>query len=141
MIIALSNIENKIIILFPREFDALLYEYHTLKYMSDIDKDCSLKTIRLHKDSGIGISSLKTWTWKGRVDAAVSQMMRSGEVDYVSKKWIGKGSCKSSNAFYAIDILKLKELFVILSISILIASFILVIEIAWKKIALKWNSK
>ena len=107
--------------------------------MSDIDKDCSLKTIRLHKDSGIGISSLRAWTWKGRVDAAVSQMMRSGEVEYVIKKWIGKGSCKSNSAFYAIDILKLKDLFVILSISILIASFILVIEIAWKKTALKWN--
>ena len=109
--------------------------------MSDNDKDCSLKTIRLHKDSGVSIASLRGWTWKRRVDTAVSHMMQSGEVDYVLQKWIGKGSCKSSKTFYAIDILKLKNLFVILSISVLIASFILVIEVLWKKVVLKCNNK
>ena len=126
---------------FQREFDAILYEYHTLKYFTDIDKDCTLKTVLLQKDTGVAISALKSWTWKRRIDAAISYMVESGEADYLIKRWFGQESCKSSNAFYAIDILKLKELFVILSISILIASFILVIEIAWKKIALKWNSK
>ena len=97
--------------------------------------------MRLQKDTSIGIVALKSWTWKRRVNAALSFMVESGEVDYFIKRWFGKESCKSSNTFYAIDILKLKHLFVILTISIFIASFILVIEIAWKKIALQWNRK
>ena len=109
--------------------------------MTDIDKDCSLKTVATHKGNSIGIAALKSSTWKRRIDAAISFMVESGKVDYLIRKWFGKGSCKQSNTFYAIDILKLKSLFVILSISTLVASFILVIEIVCKKIALKWNRK
>ena len=119
----------------------LLFEYHTLRYMTDIDKDCSLKTVATHKDNSIGVAALKSSTWKRRIEAAISYMVESGKADHLIRKWFGNGSCKSSNTFHAIDILKLKNLFVILCISILIASSTLVIEIAWKKCALKWNRK
>ena len=88
----------------------------------------------LQIDTGIGIAVAKSTTWKRRVDAAVSYMIESGEVDYFIKRWFGQESCKSSNAFYAIDILKLKDLLVVLSISIVVASFVLVIELAWERL-------
>ena len=85
-------------------------------------------------DTGIGVAVAKSRRWKRRVNAAVSYMIESGEADHFIKSWFGQESCKSSNAFYAIDILKLKDLLVILSISILVASFILMIELAWERL-------
>ena len=117
----------------------MLYDYHTLKYMADIDKDCSLKKVQLNIQNAICIASRKSWTWKKRIDTTISHMVESGEIDYLFKKWFGKGSCVPKNTFYAIDILKLDNLFVILGVSVPIALFILLIELIWKKVHRIWR--
>ena len=65
---------------------------------------------------------------------AVSNIIESGEVDHLNAKWFGKGSCTGKNTFYAIDIMKLEGLFVILSVSVLIATVVVAIEVIWSHV-------
>ena len=113
----------------------MLYDYHTLKYITDVDKDCSLKTVQLHTSTVICVTSRKSWTWKRRIDTTISHMVESGEVDHLHTKWFGKGSCTAKNNFYSLDIVQLKDLFIILGISAVISTFILLIEVIWSYIS------
>ena len=61
-------------------------------------------------------------------------MVESGEVDHLTTEWFGTGSCTAKNNFYAIDIVQLKDLFIILGSSVLISSFILLVEVIWSNI-------
>ena len=90
--------------------------------------------VRLEIALGIGFATRKSWTWKRRVDRASIDLIASGEADYAINKWFGQESCKAKNTFHAIDIVKLKYLFLIVAASILIVSVILVIEMYWSRI-------
>ena len=123
-----------------REFDVFIYDYRTLTYIASNDKDCSLKTVKLSKIISYTIASRKSWTWKRRVDTAVSHIIDSGEVDHLNTEWFGKGSCKGKNTFYSIDIVKLLGLFVILSVSVLTAAVVMAIEFIWSHCSVTYES-
>ena len=61
-------------------------------------------------------------------------MVQSGEADFLIYKWFGRKTCKTKSPFYSIDIVRLKDLFIILAVSILIAAFLLLIEVKCYKI-------
>ena len=104
-----------------------------LKYFRDIDKDCSMKAVQLEITLGIGLTSRKSWTWNSKLDTAVISMVESGEADSLINKWFNQKSCKAKKNFYAIDVLKLKDLFTVLGVSACVSLFILFIEVIWKK--------
>ena len=68
------------------------------------------------------------------MDTTVMHMVESGEADYLIKKWFPQHECKAKKTFYSLDILRLKDLFIILVVSILVATFLLFIEIIWHKL-------
>ena len=112
----------------------LLYDIHSLHYMTTTDKDCSLKAVRVNIDSGIGIASFKSSTWKRRFDTAVMSIVHSGEADYKRSKWFDPPGCITKTKFYSLSLNRLKDLFIILGATILIGFFLLLLEISWVRL-------
>lgn len=105
-----------------------------MKYEATLDKDCLLKVISVQKDSAVGVASHKSWTWKRRMDTAVTNIVQSGEADRLRSKWFSKDSCEAKSIVYAIDIIRFKDLFIILSFSMLLCLLLLLLEIVWNKL-------
>ena len=68
---------------------------------------------------GVGITMRKKFTWKKKFNAAVVDIVNSGLVDDLSKKWFRSQKCTRSNTFSSLDAKMISSIFVWLSIGIL----------------------
>ena len=97
-----------------------MFDFLTLTHQVSIDHGCSARIIRVpNYNAPIGLVFRKNSTWKNRWNTAVTDMVATGEADFVVNKWFQKTNCKKTNTFYALDIQRMKGIFILLACAIL----------------------
>ncbi|XP_065051648.1 uncharacterized protein LOC135681232 isoform X2 [Rhopilema esculentum] len=110
------SLDECVLKLREREIDLVMSEQPTLRYYASIDHSCSLKVIELKdRDLAVAVVARKNWSWRRRINTAINDIVASGNADYIYAKWFGKAPCKRTNTFFSLDIMRLKDLFVLLA--------------------------
>ena len=104
-----------------RKIDLFIFDYMTMQHQVSLDHTCSARVIRVEGIGyGFGIIFRKNWSWKKRINTAVTHMINGGEVDHFTSKWFSKSQCKKASTFYSLDINRMKDIFILLGITVLV---------------------
>ena len=94
------------------DFDALAYE-------ASHDKNCTMQAMPLkEKELGFAVSYNNKSTWKRRLNMGAMDLAHSGKADSLAKKWFTSSQCIHASSFSALDVTRMKALFIWLSAGI-----------------------
>ena len=86
-----------------REIDLVVQDGPTSRHLASIDQSCSLKVFEKlpDHDLAMGIIARKNWSWRRRINTAITYMTLSGEIDYLIGKWFRHTPCKKATTYLA----------------------------------------
>ena len=86
-----------------------------------------------NKELGLAVSYNNKSTWSRRLDVGAMDLSHSGKADLIAKKWFTSLKCTHASNFSALDVSRMKTLFVGLAVGIFGCLGILVISVWVRK--------
>ena len=104
---------------FSRNVDLVISDFNALALRAAEDKSCSIKVIPLkEKEMGMAVSYNNKSTWSRRLNMGAMDLAHSGKADSLAKKWFTSSQCIHASNFSALDVTRMKALFIWLSAGI-----------------------
>ncbi|XP_065051639.1 glutamate [NMDA] receptor subunit 1-like isoform X3 [Rhopilema esculentum] len=120
--------------LINRDVDLVINDFDALAYEASHDKNCTMKAMPLNeKEMGFAVSYNNKSTWKRRLNMGAMDLAHSGKADSLAKKWFTSSKCTHASNFSALDVTRMKDLFIWLSTGIAGCLGILVVTVWLQK--------
>ncbi|XP_065051640.1 glutamate [NMDA] receptor subunit 1-like isoform X4 [Rhopilema esculentum] len=102
-----------------KDIDIVFGDYLGLVYEAARDKNCALKEMQLkNMELGLAVSYNNKSTWRRRLDVGAMDLSHSGKADLIAKKWFSSPKCNHASNFSALDVSRMKTLFMWLAVGI-----------------------